>query len=167
MTDIRKVGTESIATIRSLAILTWQTAYKDILTPEQMNYMLDRIYSPASLRQQITELGHQFVIIFHENVAAGFASYCPKTEATPTVYRLHKIYLDPALQGKGLGFALMNFVLNEAKSAGATDLELNVNRQNATQAFYKKLGFTILREEDIDIGNGYFMNDYVMSLQLK
>ena len=103
--------------------------------------MLNRIYSPASLHEQITELGHQFVLIFHENVAAGFASYGTKTGATPTVYRLHKIYLDPALQGKGLGFTLMNFVLNEAKSAGATDLELNVNRQNATQAFLQKIRF--------------------------
>ena len=65
MTDIRKVGTESIASIQSLAITTWQSAYKAILSPEQMSYMLDRIYSPAALRQQITELGHQFVIIFH------------------------------------------------------------------------------------------------------
>ena len=29
--------------------------------------------------------------------------------------------------------------------------------------FYKKNGFQIIREEDVDIGNGYYMNDYVMS----
>ncbi|MES2892064.1 MAG: GNAT family N-acetyltransferase [Bacteroidota bacterium] len=167
MTDIRKVGIESIAIIGSLAHLTWQTAYKDILSLEQMNYMLELIYSPAALTQQITVKGHQFVLIFHEEKPVGFASYSPREGDADLVYRLHKIYLDPSLKGKGLGLTLINYVINEVRSAGAQQLELNVNRDNVTQTFYKKLGFIILREEDIDIGNGYFMNDYVMSLPLR
>ena len=167
MTDIRKVGTENIATIRNLAIRAWQVAYKDILTPGQMDYMLEQIYSPASLQNQVTNLGHQFVILYNENIPAGFASYSKKAGASPTMQRLHKIYLDPAQQGKGLGYALINFVIAAAKASRATDLELNVNRHNPAQAFYRKLGFTVIREEDIDIGNGYFMNDFVMNLKLQ
>ena len=167
MTDIRKVGTENIATIRNLAIRAWKVAYKDILTPGQMDYMLEQIYSPASLQNQVTNLGHQFVILYENNIAAGFASYSSKGGTSPTVQRLHKIYLDPVHQGKGFGYTLINFVIAEAKAAGATDLELNVNRHNPAQAFYRKIGFTIIREEDIDIGNGYFMNDFVMNLELQ
>jgi ribosomal protein S18 acetylase RimI-like enzyme len=48
------------------------------------------------------------------------------------------------------------------KTQGATTLQLNVNRNNPAKIFYEKLGFAVLNEEDIDIGNGYFMNDYVM-----
>lgn len=44
----------------------------------------------------------------------------------------------------------------------ATVLELNVNRQNKARIFYEKFGFVIVEEKDIPIGNGYFMNDYVM-----
>jgi ribosomal protein S18 acetylase RimI-like enzyme len=43
---------------------------------------------------------------------------------------------------------------------------LNVNRNNKALGFYQKFGFVILREEDIDIGNGYFMNDYIMVCKL-
>ena len=50
---------------------------------------------------------------------------------------------------------------------GAVSLLLNVNRQNKAKFFYEKLGFTVIKEEDIDIGNGYFMNDYVMEKRLK
>jgi ribosomal protein S18 acetylase RimI-like enzyme len=43
---------------------------------------------------------------------------------------------------------------------------VNVNRHNKALHFYEKYGFKIIREEDIDIGEGYFMNDYVMELKL-
>ena len=40
---------------------------------------------------------------------------------------------------------------------------LNVNRHNESSiAFYEKIGFRKVYTEDNDIGNGYFMNDYVM-----
>ncbi len=45
---------------------------------------------------------------------------------------------------------------------GGTALQLNVNRSNKARFFYEKLGFNVVREEDIDIGNNYFMNDFVM-----
>ena len=55
MIQIQKVGTESIDTIRSLAHPHWAVAYKDIISPDQMKYMLELIYSRASLHQQIAE----------------------------------------------------------------------------------------------------------------
>ena len=48
----------------------------------------------------------------------------------------------------------------------ARSLLLNVNRHNKAISFYKKYGFDIIAEEDIDIGNGYYMNDYVMEKKL-
>ena len=54
----------------------------------------------------------------------------------------------------------------EKTSPYSNIIELNVNRQNNAVDFYKRLGFTILKEVDIPIGKGYFMNDYVMSLTL-
>jgi ribosomal protein S18 acetylase RimI-like enzyme len=54
--------------------------------------------------------------------------------------------------------------MNEISLKGLTYLELNVNRQNTAIGFYKKLGFKIIAEEDIPIGNGFFMNDYVMQI---
>jgi len=32
--------------------------------------------------------------------------------------------------------------------------------------FYEKLGFVVIEEKDFDIGNGHFMNDYVMEKKL-
>jgi len=81
-------------------------------------------------------------------------------------FKLHKIYLSPSLQGKGIGRFLLEEMEKKAKTLGAEKLFLNVNRFNKAIHFYQRHGYNILREEDIDIGNGYFMNDYVMQKNL-
>jgi diamine N-acetyltransferase len=162
MASIQTAGPEQIALIQELAKLTWAEAYKDILSPEQMAYMLDRFYSAPSLLAQMTEQRHRFILAYDGTEAVAFASYSPKSEAEPTVFRLHKIYIHPYQQGKGTGKALLQYIYTDILSQVATALELNVNRHNRARSFYEKMGFAIIHEEDIDIGNGYWMNDYVM-----
>jgi diamine N-acetyltransferase len=186
MITVSKVGIESINTIRSLAEHIWKVSYASILSPDQVIYMLDLFYSEASLQKQMDE-GHQFILAKENSAskglntsteysgAVGFASYSRyerphlETGTAPhqkNVYRLHKIYIDPSLQGKGIGKLLIGFIINDISLDNATELELNVNRNNKALDFYQKIGFKIIKEEDIDIGNGYFMNDYVMELAL-
>ena len=75
---------------------------------------------------------------------------------------LKKFYVNTSIQRRGLGKALINFIAEELRSSGASALELNVKRDNPARLFYEKLGFEVIREEDIDIGNGYWLQDYVM-----
>ncbi|MCW3089723.1 MAG: family N-acetyltransferase [Ferruginibacter sp.] len=164
--EITKVGVESIPTIQSLANTTWAVAYREILSEAQMSYMLDLIYSAASLQKQIEELGHRFIVASVNNVASGFASYSVKNKKELGIFKLQKIYVDPALQGSGIGKALLDFVISEIRPLGAKTLELNVNRHNKALGFYQKLGFVIIGEKDIPIGNGYFMNDFIMKVNV-
>lgn len=171
MLFISQAAEESIPVIQELAEKTWAVAYASILPPAQMKYMLDLFYSTEALREQMRK-GHRFILAMDNDEAVGFASYSPKENAELTlppkkVYRLHKIYIDPGQQGKGVGKLLLDHIMDDIRPKGATHLELNVNRSNAAIGFYKKYGFTILYEEDIDIGNGYFMNDYVMECRVK
>ncbi len=93
----------------------------------------------------------------------GFASF---SHAGEKIYKLEKLYVLPDVQKTGAGKKLLETVETVAKSMGAEKLILNVNRKNKAKTFYEKNGFTVISEEDIDIGNGYSMNDYVMSLTL-
>ena len=79
---------------------------------------------------------------------------------------MNKIYVHPSQQGKNLGKKLLSYIVEEIKIAGANALQLNVNRHNKALHFYEKQGFKIIRQADIDIGSGYFMNDYVMELKV-
>jgi ribosomal protein S18 acetylase RimI-like enzyme len=165
MIAVKKVGEESIPVIQHIVQLTWPVTYGPILSPEQLDYMIDLIYSTDSLKQQVQK-GHQFILATEEDKVVGFASYSVKDVTRPSCFHLHKLYIDPGQQGKGIGKLLLDYIVEDIKSKGATDLELNVNRYNKALGFYNKIGFEIIREQDIDIGNGYFMNDYVMNLSL-
>jgi diamine N-acetyltransferase len=166
MIPVSKAGAESIPIIQDLAERTWKVAYASIISAEQMKYMLDLFYSEASLKKQMED-GHHFIIAKEKNKAIGFASYSIKSANEPDTYRLHKIYIDPSWQGKGIGKLLIGFIINDISFNDAANLELNVNRHNKALDFYQKIGFTIVKEEDINIGNGFFMNDYVLNLALQ
>ena len=124
------------------------------------------MYSTESLQNQIQVQGHQFILANFENNPVGFAAYHTKASIPEKMIKLDKIYVDPSQQSKGVGKSMLQFIINEISKEGVKYLELNVNRENKAIGFYKKLGFTIIAEEDIPIGNGFFMNDYVMQISL-
>jgi len=159
---VREATKSDIAAIRSLANDTWPVTYKDILSDGQLRYMMELIYGEESLNKQF-DLGHRFLIAEENQNQLAFASY---NMLKPGVYKLQKIYVLPSEQGRGLGKLLIKHIIESIKKEGATSLLLNVNRYNTAKHVYEHLGFTVIGEEDIDIGEGYFMNDYVMEKKL-
>jgi GNAT superfamily N-acetyltransferase len=153
-----------IPTIIELAEATWEPTYRFIISKEQIDYMYRVIYTPASLERQMTEQGHQFLLLLDEGQPGGFASYSAKAEAG--TYHLNKIYILPSHQGRGFGQLLIKAVEEAVQQAGGLVLELNVNRHNPALAFYERQGFQRHHEEDIPIGP-YWMNDYVMRKELR
>jgi len=124
--------------------------------------MLDMMYSTETLTRQMN--GEQrFCLCYDNDRPVGFAAFGEKPGHT---WHLHKIYILPGQQGKGIGRFMIHHITDIIKPMGARALQLNVNRYNNARLFYEKTGFRVLREEDIDIGGGFFMNDYIMELQL-
>lgn len=163
MLSILKAGINDIPLIRRLTHIIWPQTYSNIISQQQMDYMLDMMYSPASLQKQIEEEGCTFILVYDDKEAVAFASY---NETKPGTWKLNKIYILPSQQGKGTGRFIINFIVTEIKEKGGRYLQLQVNRYNKAALFYEKLGFKIIETADFDIGNGYFMNDYVMELLL-
>lgn len=163
MFAIRNASTEDAQLIRELSRQVWPQTYSNILSAEQIDYMMNLMYSEAALKEQM-EKGHQFIICYNDKGPVAFASY---SEIEPSVYKLHKIYVLTSQQGKGTGKVIIDHIVNDIVSKNASALRLNVNRHNNAKQFYEKLEFVIIEEEDIDIGNGYYMNDYIMEKKLK
>lgn len=162
MYNIRNASVTDIPLIRELTFAVWPQTYAHLLSKEQLDYMLDMMYSPASLEKQMSE-GAQFIIVSEDKKPVGFASY---QEIKPSVYKLNKLYILQSQQGKGTGKLAINHIISKIAPKGATSLQLQVNRENKAQHFYKKMGFETIEEADFDIGNGYQMNDYVMEKKL-
>lgn len=164
--EIRKATLADIPAIRAIADVAFRETYKDILSQEQMEYMMQWMYSEDSLRRQMTEEANTFYIVD----GMGYVSFRPdgKTDDGMLRYHLEKLYVMPENQGTGLGRVLFERVVAEVKSLSGSHavIELNVNRYNKALQFYEHIGMRRARMGDFPIGNGYYMNDYVMSLDV-
>lgn len=161
---IRQAEPADIAIIRDLIPPIWYATYADILSAAQSEYMLDRMYAESVLLEQ-QEQGQVFLLIYEDARPVGFAAFECNYNGSPDC-KLHKIYLLPEMQGKGAGKLLLEAVETRARAARQPHLLLNVNRFNKARNFYEARGFQVIAEEDIDIGNGYLMNDYLMQKDL-
>ncbi len=150
--------------IRSVSERTWPSTYGHIISQEQIDFMMNWMYSDESLATQMNT-GCEFYIASIKKEdgkldAVGFCSVSPEEGA----HKLNKLYVLPTAQGTGAGKALLNKSIEVAKAAGSTSLFLQVNKLNTAYTFYLKKDFIKESEFKFDIGNGFFMDDYVMRL---
>lgn len=159
MITISKATIDDYKIIQNIAHITWPLTYGAILSMKQLEYMLDLFYSEAALQKSLTTT--VFLIAKENDIALGFASYeqhYPVNNCT----RIHKIYILPEAQGKGIGSLLIKAIEAAAIKNSSEKLSLNVNRYNSALAFYQQMGFKIVAEEDITLDFGYLMEDYIM-----
>jgi len=151
--------------IAALAAVIWRAHYPGIISLEQVEYMLGKMYGLETLRDEIRLGAIRFERLFAGRELAGFASYGPTEQ--PTLYKLHKLYVHPSWHGRGLGSSLLGHCEREVCALGADRLRLNVNKRNSKAiAAYQRNGFQITDSVVVDIGGGFFMDDYVMTKQL-
>lgn len=166
--SIKRAGKNELQTIHEMAEVVFRETYRTILSPEQMEYMMDWMYSLPNLEKQVS-LGHTYYIARVGDEPQGYVSV-RKDSFDPDgteVWHLEKIYVMPSAQGKGLGLRLLETAkqhVRDNKSCIKARIELNVNRNNPAVGFYRRQGLTILHQGDFPIGNGYYMNDYIMGI---
>ena len=162
---LRDVSPAEYAKVRQLAETIWPVCYKDILSAEQIGYMMDMMYAQEVIAGEAAEGVHySFVEVAGE--IAGYLAWGPWQSAVKTA-KLHKLYLLPEKQGCGIGSSAIELVKKAVKTAGCSQLRLNVNRQNVNAIkCYTNNGFTMVQLENNDIGNGFFMTDYVMETKV-
>ena len=153
-----------------MADVVFRNTYSSILTAEQVEYMMEWMYSKQSIEKQFSDL-HSFFIAWCNGIPVGYMSIQKEsiTEDNITVYHLHKLYIMPEWQGSGVGELLFKQAYeyaSENKDTAKARIELNVNHYNKAVGFYLRMGMEIAREGDFPIGDGFYMNDYIMSLEL-
>lgn len=143
--------------LAALASKIWNEYYPEVISQKQIDYMLEQSYSAESLRKQLLEDKHVFTGAFIDDKMAGYISVSDHGNGE---YFINKLYIDTAIHRKGTGRVLFEHFFKNKKFRS---IRLTVNRQNFKAInFYFKIGFVIEKVIDIEIGNGFVMNDFVM-----
>lgn len=160
MIRIEQLTRDDISIVSILAHEIWPVAFQEILEKDQIDYMLDWMYNPQTLTEQV-QIGHLYYLATLDGVPVGFMGLEPNFPDVGTL-RIHKLYVKPSVHGNGVGKELLMKSFKIAENLDFGSINVNVNRFNKAVDFYKYFGFEIIKEEDIKIGKGYFMEDYVM-----
>lgn len=153
---------KDIPLIQDLAKRSWENAYAEILSIEQMEFMLTTMYSAEEILTHLQHPDYHYYLIKDENNNSfeGFIGYEHGYEEKTT--KLHRIYLVSESKGKGFGKKALDFLKVKVSEKGDTKIILNVNKINSARKFYELQGFKVYDEVVLDIGNGFVMDDYQM-----
>lgn len=159
---IRKAILSDIPVIKEIAEKAWRPTYDHILSEQQTLYMLELMYNSRTLENQINGNIEFFMVDLGQETVGYFAVEIINEQ----IVKLHKLYLDPTQKQKGLGRKIIQYIKDWTLTNQRNSIILNVNKNNSAVQFYQKVGFTILEEMILDIGEGYVMDDYIMQLNL-
>ncbi|MGG5209893.1 GNAT family N-acetyltransferase [Chryseobacterium sp. MIQD13] len=159
---LTEAGKKDIPLIQDLARRSWEVAYKGIISQEQIEYMLGKMYSEEEISNQFQHPDYHYYLIFDENNDSfeGFIGY--ENNYEPGTTKLHRIYLVPESKGKGFGKGALNFLKDKVAESGDERIILNVNKENSAKKFYESQGYRVYDEVILDIGDNFVMDDYLM-----
>ena len=160
MMKITKATIENIPLIKEIAEKSWRKHYPGIISTEQIEYMLELMYSENELRKHFENPNYHYYLLSEDENFLGIMGFENHYQKDTT--KLHRIYLLEEAKGKGVGKFAINFLKNQAKESGDQIMILNVNKQNPSYYFYVSQGFKVYEEGVFEIGNGYVMDDYLM-----
>lgn len=151
--------------LREMALRIWPDVYREIISEEQMHYMIERMYSSEVIANEVKSEGISYQWILEADEPVGYLAFGPVGPGKPCTLR--KLYLLPNRHGKGIGSATLKWLVQKLREAAVLDLNLRVNRQNkAAIRCYGRNGFQTIAEDCLEIGHGHVMDDYIMRLSL-
>ena len=164
MIDFVKATEKDIPLLRKLAEKSWNSAYVEILSKDQIEYMLAEMYSQSEILKQLQNPNYHYYLITFDEVPAGFMGFEFHYEKETT--KLHRIYLLEEFKGKGLGKKGLQFLKEKVAETLDQRIILNVNKDNPAKKMYESQGFKTYHEEVFDIGNGFVMDDFLLEFHL-
>jgi GNAT superfamily N-acetyltransferase len=164
-TQIFPAEEKHLPALAELAGVIWRQHYPGIISHEQIEYMLGKMYALDMLCDDLRLRGIHFYRLVVDGRMVGFASIGPTD--VRTIWKLHKLYVLPEMHGAGLGSQLLQHCEAEARRFGAWRLMLAVNKRNVRPiAAYRRNGFAVIQSVVTDFGAGFVMDDFIMAKDL-
>ncbi len=137
---IRPGKADDAEAVSTLLRITWHDTYDPIMGAEGVDEISARWHAPERLKGELAGKG-QFLVADLSGNLAGHSFAAPVAGGT---VKLHRLYVLPDAQGRGVGVELLKKV--RSYSRGLT-IQLEVQQENTgAVGFYKRHGFLITGE---------------------
>ena len=147
----------------TLSSLIWHEYWKDYLSDEQIEYMIEKFQSKDAIENQIKNENYTYYYIYLNREMVGYIGLANKDD----YLFLSKFYLKKEVRHQGVGSRAFQFIKDTAKFQKYNRIVLTVNKGNVNSInAYKKWGFSIIDSVVTDIGNGFVMDDYIMEYKI-
>ena len=159
--DIRFLETSNdFKHLEPFAASIWEQHYTPIIGADQVTFMLDKYQSAQAMFDQFS-VGYKYALVIFGGQKAGYFAFDGK--AKKEVF-ISKLYIHKDFRRRGLGKYILDFIAKEARSLGCAAMTLSVNKDNSDSIqFYISYGFQTIKAQKVAIGEGFYMDDYVMS----
>ncbi len=171
MYTLQALTPRDLPTLYKLAERIWLPTFAPLFTESELQALYKGMYNDELLTNWMAQEGCTLYFICRKGEDSHQAperllGYMA-TEIKSDHLKLDKIYVDPGLQGKGIGQWCMARVVEMALQHELLKVSLRVNRGNRQAiSFYLKWGFEIEAEINFPAPNGYVYEDYIMTFNI-
>ena len=167
---IRRADSSDAEALADLGASTFAETFAADNTPDDMSAYLAQAFTPARLAEELADPRATFLLASVEGEPAGYAKLyegeTPGCVTGESPVELARLYVARKWLGGGVGRALMQRCVDEARGSGARVMWLGVWEKNLrAQAFYLKWGFTPVGEQVFQLGADA-QTDWVMQCAL-
>lgn len=155
---LRPASLDDVPALAALGRTSFCAAFEELYRPEDLSAFLEQAYSEEAVAMEIAapEYIHQLA-----EDHTGLTGYCKMS--SPSGYAQHsdaknpialgQLYTAPGMTGSGIGSALMEWALAEAREREADAVQLSVYSENfRAQRFYQRYGFAKIADIGFWVG---------------
>lgn len=158
-----KVEQQDIKTLAKIASEIWHEYWGFILSPEQIDYMVEKFQSENAINNQYKNEKYTYYFITHDDKNIGYFGISEKDN----YLFLSKLYIQKNYRSQGYGRRAFEKIKELAAKMNYKEIQLTVNKHNEnTIQAYKKWGLTTIDAVVTDVGSGFVMDDYIMSYKI-
>lgn len=157
---IRRANESDAESLNALAARTFWDTFARHNRPEDMQAYLSEAFTTPKLKAEINDPRATFFVLEIEGVMAGYAKLyageAPDCVLGARSIEIVRLYVGEEFLGKGVGPALMNACLDEARRSGCDTVFLGVWEHNErAKAFYRKYGFEVVGSHPFILGEDH------------
>lgn len=159
--NLRRATSADAAQLAPFARDAFEAAFGHLYKPEDLAKFFAEYRSEAKYRADLAEPAKRVQIA---EVDGQLAAYClivmgerieerPEPQPVKPVF-ISQLYCAGEMTGRGLGAALLEWAIGEARDWGADAIQLSVFSENfGAQRFYQRYGFRHVADIDFWVGN--------------